>query len=300
MSFGPLVGAGWLREHLHDPDVRVIDFRWYLAGRAHSGVPANSRRSLRVRGVKRALPVRNGRDEHARGHIPGAVFVDLEAVTGQQDSNARGRHPLPPAAQFESEMRKAGVNEDTEVVVYDDAGGSVAARLWFLLGWFGHDAQAVLDGGMQAWGGPLETAVTTPAAGSFQSREPDRTRILGFDDVRRLDGVPLLDARAGERYRGEKEPVDPKAGHIPGALSAPWMDNLGPDGRFKSPGDLREQFAALGAGDGAVVYCGSGVNATHHLLAMEVAGVRNGRLYAGSWSDWSHREAPVATGKDPD
>jgi thiosulfate/3-mercaptopyruvate sulfurtransferase len=274
VSFGPLVSADWLREHLRDPDVSVIDFRWYLLGR-------------------------NGSDEYARGHIPGAVFVDLEAVTGKQDSNARGRHPLPSAAQFESEMRKAGVGERTKLVVYDDAGGSIAARLWFMLGWFGHDAQAVLDGGMQAWGGPLETSVATPAAGSFQSREPDRSRVLDFDGVCRLDGVPVLDARAGERYRGEKEPVDPKAGHIPGAVSAPWMDNLGPDGNFKSPAELREQFAALGADGGAVVYCGSGVNATHHLLAMEVAGLRSGRLYAGSWSDWSNRDAPVATGKDP-
>jgi thiosulfate/3-mercaptopyruvate sulfurtransferase len=274
MRFGPLVTADWLREHLRDPDISVIDFRWYLLDR-------------------------NGRDEYARGHIPDAVFVDLEAVTGKQDSNARGRHPLPTAAQFEAEMRQAGIDENTKVVVYDDAGGSVAARLWFLLGWFGHGAQAVLDGGLQSWGGPLDRSITTPSAGSFQSREPDRARILDFEEVCGLEGVPVLDARAGERFRGEKEPVDPKAGHIPGALSAPWMDNLGPDGRFKSPEELRERFAALGADDGAVVYCGSGVNATHHLLAMDVAGLRNGRLYAGSWSDWSNREAPVATGKEP-
>jgi len=274
MRFGPLVTADWLREHLRDPDISVIDFRWYLLDR-------------------------KGRDEYARGHIPGAVFVDLEAVTGKQDANARGRHPLPTAAQFESEMRQAGIDENTKVVVYDDAGGSVAARLWFLLGWFGHGAQAVLDGGLQSWGGPLDRSITTPSAGSFQSREADRARILDFEEVYGLEGVPVLDARAGERYRGEKEPVDPKAGHIPGALSAPWMDNLGPDGRFKSPEELRERFAALGADDGAVVYCGSGVNATHHLLAMDVAGLRNGRLYAGSWSDWSNREAPVATGKEP-
>jgi thiosulfate/3-mercaptopyruvate sulfurtransferase len=274
MRFGPLVTADWLREHLRDPDISVIDFRWYLLDR-------------------------KGRDEYARGHIPGAVFVDLEAVTGKQDANARGRHPLPTAAQFESEMRQAGIDENTKVVVYDDAGGSVAARLWFLLGWFGHGAQAVLDGGLQSWGGPLDRSITTPSAGSFQSREPDRARILDFEEVCGLEGVPVLDARAGERFRGEKEPVDPKAGHIPGALSAPWMDNLGSDGRFKSPEELRERFAALGADDGAVVYCGSGVNATHHLLAMDVAGLRNGRLYAGSWSDWSNREAPVATGKEP-
>jgi thiosulfate/3-mercaptopyruvate sulfurtransferase len=196
-------------------------------------------------------------------------------------------------------MRKAGIDDNDRVVVYDDAGASVAARLWFLLGWFGHGAQAVLDGGLQAWGKPLETSIAFPAAGSFEARAPDRARILDFDEVCRLEGVPVLDARAGERYRGEHEPVDPKAGHIPGAVSAPWMDNLGPDGRFKSPEELRERFAALGADDRAVVYCGSGVNATHHLLAMDVAGLRGGRLYAGSWSDWSNRDAPVATGKEP-
>jgi thiosulfate/3-mercaptopyruvate sulfurtransferase len=273
LSFGPLVSPEWLSHHVEDPDVRVIDFRWYLLGR-------------------------NGRDEYARGHIPGAVFVDLEAVTGPKDANARGRHPLPTADEFEAEMQEAGVDETTKVVVYDDAGGSVAARLWFLLGWFGHEAQAVLDGGMQAWGQPLETDVAPPARGSFRSKEPDRTRVLDFDEVCVLEGVPLLDARAGERYRGEQEPVDPKAGHIPGAISSPWMENLGPDGRFKSPAELRARYSALGAARGAVVYCGSGVNATHDLLAMEVAGLRNGRLYAGSWSDWSNREAPVATGKD--
>jgi thiosulfate/3-mercaptopyruvate sulfurtransferase len=271
VSFGPLVSAGWLRQHIQDPDVRVIDFRWYLQGR-------------------------NGRDEYARGHIPGSVFVDLEAVTGHDGA---GRHPLPEASQLEAEMRRAGVDATTKVVVYDDVGGSVAARLWFLLGWFGHGAQAVLDGGLQEWGQPLDAVTPSVAAGSFHARQPDPSRIVDFDAVRQVRDVPILDARAGERYRGEKEPVDPKAGHIPGAVSAPWMENLGPDGRFRTPEELRDHFATLGARDGAVVYCGSGVNATHDLLAMEVAGLGNVRLYAGSWSDWSHRDAPVATGKDP-
>ena len=287
MTFGPLVSAAWLRAHiagraqgaLIEPDVRVIDFRWYLAGRAQG-----------------ALPVRNGREEYLRAHIPGAVFVDLEAVTGLDGA---GRHPLPPASQFEAEMQRAGVDATTRVVAYDDSGGSVAARLWFLLGRFGHDAQAVLDGGLQAWGQPLDDLIPTVEAGNFRARQPDRARVLDFDAVLKVRSVPILDARAGERYRGEKEPIDPKAGHIPGAISAPWMENLGPDGRFKSPAKLRERFAALGAEEGAVVYCGSGVNATHDLLAMEVAGLHKGRLYAGSWSDWSHRDAPVATGKDP-
>ncbi|HKB34751.1 MAG TPA: sulfurtransferase [Candidatus Dormibacteraeota bacterium] len=280
MSFGPLVSAGWLREHIGDRDVTVIDFRWYLiAGRAQG-----------------ALPDSNGRDAYLGGHIPGAVFVDLDAVTGTRGG---GRHPLPAAWQVQDEMQKAGVDDATKVVVYDDAGGSVAARLWFLLGWFGHSARAVLDGGLQAWGEPLESRVPSVVRGTFRSRPPDRTRILDFEAVQQLVDVPLIDARVGERYRGEKEPVDPKAGHIPGALSAPWTENLGVDGRFKSAGELRDRYTDLGTEGGAVVYCGSGVNACHDLLAMELAGVPNGRLYAGSWSDWSNRDAPVATGKEP-
>ena len=268
---GPLAGAGWLREHSNDRDLRVIDFRWYLQGR-------------------------NGHDEYLRGHIPGAVFVDLEAVTGKEGG---GRHPLPTAAQFEAEMRRAGVGDRTTVVVYDDSGGSIAARLWFLLEWFGHRSQRVLDGGLQAWDGPLSTDVPRVPAGDFHAGEPERSRVLDVAAVRELKGVPLLDARAPERYRGEKEPIDPKAGHIPGALSAPWTDNLGPDGRFKAPEDLRRRFADLGAVGGAVAYCGSGVNACHELLAMRVAGLPDARLYAGSWSDWSSRDLPVATGADP-
>jgi thiosulfate/3-mercaptopyruvate sulfurtransferase len=271
--FGPLVSPEWLRDHLDDPTLSVVDFRWYLLGG-------------------------NGRDAYQRGHIPDAVFVDLAAVTGRERG---GRHPLPTGAQFGEEMQKAGISAATRVVAYDDAGGSIASRLWFLLSWFGHDAQAVLDGGIGAWGEVLTAEIPNVRRGTFRSSEPDRSKILDFDDVRKLAGVPLLDARAGERYRGEKEPVDPKAGHIPGALSAPWSENVGPDGRFKSPAQLRKRFAALGADspNGAVVYCGSGVNATHDLLAMELAGLTNGRLYAGSWSDWSTHDAPIATGPNP-
>jgi len=272
MTFGPIVSSEWLHEHLDEANLRIVDFRWYLLGA-------------------------KGRDAYAGGHIPGAVFVDLEAVTGKEGG---GRHPLPTGAQFEEEMQKAGISAATRVVAYDDAGGSIASRLWFLLRWFGHEAQAVLDGGVATWGKLLTTEVPPVARGSFKAAEPERSRILDFDDVKKLAGVPLLDARAGERYRGEKEPIDPKAGHIPGALSAPWSENLGPDGRFKSPEALRARFAELGVDDqkGAVAYCGSGVNATHDLLAMEIAGLKNGRLYAGSWSDWSNRDAPIATGKE--
>lgn len=271
MSFGPLVDAGWLHGHLDDAGIRVVDFRWYLLDR-------------------------KGRDEYGRGHIPGAVFVDLEAVTGHKGD---GRHPLPDAAQFEAEMRRAGISAKTSVVIYDDAGGSVAARLWFLLEWFGHPAQAVLDGGLAAWSGPLATESTAVAPGDFRAAAPDPSRIVDAAAVAALEGVALLDARAGERYRGDKEPVDPKAGHIPGALSAPWTGDLGPDGHFKSPEELRRRFGDLGATGGAIAYCGSGVNACHDLLAMRVAGLPNARLYAGSWSDWSSRDLPIATGKEP-
>ncbi|HEY1455528.1 MAG TPA: sulfurtransferase [Candidatus Dormibacteraeota bacterium] len=270
MSLGPLVDGQWLAAHIGDRDLRVVDFRWYLAQRI-------------------------GFDEYRRGHIPGAVFVDLEAVTGEEGG---GRHPLPTGRQFEREMQRAGISSGTRVVVYDDAGGSVAARLWFLLEWFGHQAQAVLDGGLHAWPGSLEVEPPEVAAGDFTASEPDGRRVLDFAGVKSLEGLPLIDARASERYRGEKEPVDPKAGHIPGARSAPWTGNLGPGGRFRGAAELRERYAALGAEQGAVVYCGSGVNACHDLLAMRIAGLDNVRLYAGSWSDWSNRDAPVATGDD--
>src|SRR5690242_13748694 len=160
MAFGPLVEADWLRDHIEDPDLRAVDFRWYLQQR-------------------------DGRDEYRRGHIPGAVFVDLEAVTGREGG---GRHPLPGADQFERAMRAAGISAGTRVVVYDDAGGSVAARLWFLLGYFGHRFQAVLDGGLQAWGGPLETRVPDVAPGDFVAGEPDRSLAIDFEAVRAIRG----------------------------------------------------------------------------------------------------------------
>jgi thiosulfate/3-mercaptopyruvate sulfurtransferase len=272
-GFGPVVSPEWLHEHIGERDLRVVDFRWYLDGR-------------------------QGRPAYLAGHIPGAVFVDLEAVTG---NTRAGRHPLPAGPQFEDEMRWAGIGPDTRVVAYDDLGGSIAARLWFLLGWFGHRAQAVLDGGIQAWGEPLSTEVRPVPRGTFKAWHPDFSRIVDFAAVEGLEGVPIIDARAGERYRGEKEPIDPKAGHIPGAVNVPWTENMGPDRRFRTPAELRARYAALGVDEqhGAVVYCGSGVNACHHLLAMELAGLSNGRLYAGSWSDWSHHDAPVATGPNP-
>ncbi|HZQ50064.1 MAG TPA: sulfurtransferase [Candidatus Dormibacteraeota bacterium] len=273
MSFRPVVSAGWLAEHLEDHDLRIVDFRWTLQGGS-------------------------GHDKYLAGHIPGAVFVALEDVTGK----GPGRHPLPAREQFQEAMRQAGVDDGTRVVVYDDVGASVSARLWFLLRWFGHHDQAVLDGGFKAWTGPVQTDVVAPARGTFTAREPDRSRVVDREVVRGLSGVPVLDSRLGERYRGETEPVDPKAGHIPGALNAPYPGNLDESGRFLPAEKLRERFDELGVrkGQGAVVYCGSGVNATHNLLAMELAGIDDVRLYEGSWSDWSSTDEPIATGPNPD
>lgn len=273
MSFGPVVSVDWLAEHLRDEDLRLLDFRWSLAGGS-------------------------GADKYAAGHIPGAVFVDMDDVTGQ----GPGRHPLPSREQFEAAMRRAGVNDASRVIVYDEIGASVASRLWFLLRWFGHGDQAVLDGGIKSWGGELETETRSPQAGDFHARDGDASQILDFEAVRKLPpDVPLLDSRLGERYRGEVEPVDAKAGHIPGAKSAPYPENLDSNGRFLPADQLKKRFQKLGVRKkkGAVVYCGSGVNATHNLLAMALAGFDDVRLYNGSWSDWSRRDAPIATGPNP-
>jgi len=273
---GPLVSGEWLAVHRDDPDLRIIDFRWYLDGRS-------------------------GRAAHEAGHVPGAVFVDLDGEVTGHVPNA-GRHPLPEREAFERAMREAGVNARSAVVVYDDAGGGTAARLWWLLRYFGHEAAAVLDGGLAAWPGPLATGAETAPPGDFRSGPPRAELKVDHDDVRRLGpGAVLLDARAPERYRGEVEPVDPKAGHIPGARSAFFGGNLDEARRFLAPAALRRRYEELGAGEGSdvVVYCGSGVNACHDLLALELAGITGARLYPGSWSDWCGRpDAPVATGGD--
>lgn len=273
---GPLISPEALAGRAGEPDLRILDFRLYLDGRST-------------------------RDAYLAGHLPGAVFVDIASVTG---TSGAGRHPLPDADRFTAAMRAAGVSDGTDVVVYDDAGGSVAARLWWMLRHFGHRSVAVLDGGLQAWPGPLETGPVSVSPGDFVAGEPLDGGVAGLEEVReRRPGTVLLDARAGERYRGESEPVDPRAGHIPGALSAEWAGNLGADGRLLVPGELRARFEALGATAGAQVVssCGSGVTACHNLLALEVAGLPGGRLYAGSWSEWSrHPELPAATGPNPD
>jgi thiosulfate/3-mercaptopyruvate sulfurtransferase len=278
----PLVSTEWLAAHLGAPDLRVADVRWYID------------------------PARRGRDAYAAGHVPGAVFLDMDddlSAPGGGRGRPAGRHPWPGPDQVARVMGKAGIGPSTRVVAYDDQAGAMAARLWYVLRAYGHDAVAVLDGGLAKWtaeGRPLETAPAAPAPATFLPR-PREGWVLDKAAMARERGRALvLDARAGERYRGESEPLDPRAGHIPGARHAPYRDNLTPGAApvFLSPAALRERYAALGAAaEPPIVYCGSGVTACHDLLALELAGLR-GRLYAGSWSEWSADPAlPVATGE---
>ncbi|MCX2969515.1 MULTISPECIES: sulfurtransferase [Streptomyces] len=238
-----------------------------------------------------------GRPAYAAGHLPGAVYVDLDAELAGPPG-AGGRHPLPDPARFGAAMRRAGVRADRPVVVYDGGQGWAAARAWWLLRHTGHSSVRVLDGGLAAWDGPLTAEVPAPAPGDFVP-EPGATRVLDADGAAALAGRGvLLDARTAERYRGEVEPIDPVAGHIPGAVSAPTGENLTADGTFRSPRELAERFAALGVGPGTEVgvYCGSGVSAAQQVLALALAGV-DAALYVGSWSQWcADPSRPVATG----
>ena len=248
------------------------------------------------------------RPAYLAGHIPGAVFVDLDAELAGPPG-PRGRHPLPDMAAFGASMRAAGVSTDRTVVTYDGGQGWAAARAWWLLRRAGHPSVRVLDGGLAAWQGPLESgAPAAPKTGDFRpvpgaaEPGPGPVGLLDADGAaeRAKDGV-LLDARAAERYRGEVEPVDPVAGHIPGAVSAPTTENVGDDGRLRPAAELAARFAALGVTPGVPtgVYCGSGVSGAHEVLALAVAGIP-ADLYVGSWSEWSaDGTRPVETGPGP-
>ncbi|WP_323792220.1 sulfurtransferase [Nocardioides sp.] len=244
-----------------------------------------------------------GLQEYAAGHVPTAAYVDLDtdlaAPPGGVDG---GRHPLPDPAVLEAALRRSGVNADRPVVVYDDWQGLAAGRCWWLLRHHGHRDVRLLDGGWAAWvadGGAVETGSSQERAAGDFSVSPGRAADV-VDSGGLLDVEVLVDARAGVRYRGEEEPVDAVAGHVPGARNVPTSANLGDDGRFRPVAELRELYAAVGAVPGAdvAVYCGSGVTAVHDLIALELVGVR-ARLYPGSWSEWSaDASRPVATGSE--
>jgi thiosulfate/3-mercaptopyruvate sulfurtransferase len=231
--------------------------------------------------------------------------VDLDTDLAAEPGPA-GRHPLPPTGTFQAAMRRAGVSDGSAVVVYDEADATAAARAWWLLRYFGHRDGQVLDGGFRAWvaaGGQVATGECTPPGGGDFTARPGHMPVLDAQAAASLARRgALLDARARERYRGEREPIDPVAGHIPGALSAPTTANTGPDGRFLPAAGLRARFATLGAAAGAGLvgtYCGSGVTAAHEVLALELAGIP-ASLYVGSWSNWVVDPArPVATGPEP-
>lgn len=264
-----------------------------------SGVPVS------ILDVRWRLDRPDGRPDFEAGHIPGAVFVDLETELAGHGDATDGRHPLPDRASLEASARSWGLDDGDTVVVYDELGGMSAARAWWLLRHHGVSDVRILDGALAAWrdaGLPLEIGPSVPRPGQIT---------LGagaVDDVLDIDGAAaapasgiLFDARAAERYAGEVEPVDPRAGHIPGAVSAPTSANLTRDGRFRSADELRERFSALGVSPGTPVgvYCGSGVTAAHTVAALAVAGI-DARLFPGSWSAWSnHADRPVAAGPMP-
>jgi thiosulfate/3-mercaptopyruvate sulfurtransferase len=260
---------------------------------------------VRVLDVRWRLDRPDGRPDFEAGHLPGAVFVDLGAELAGHGEPTDGRHPLPSRTDLEEAARSWGLDDGDIVVVYDDLGGMSAARAWWLLRQHGVADVRILDGALGAWraaGLPLAIGWAEPPRGSITLAEPNGAGVLGIDDAASLPGVGvLLDARAPERYAGEVEPIDPRAGHIPGAVSAPTSENLGADGRFLPAEDLRERFAALGVSPGTTVgvYCGSGVTAAHTVAALAAAGI-DARLFPGSWSAWSnHPDRPASTGMLP-
>lgn len=278
-----LISAPDLAAHIDDPAWVVVDCRHDLMNLAA------------------------GRDAYTSGHLPGAVFADIETVLSGARTGAdgvfRGRHPLPDKQALAEALRGFGIDDTTQVVAYDAHGGMFAARLWWLLRWLGHEAVAVLDGGMAAWEAasqPLTTEVRTRPRGALSVRAPFVPTVTVREVLDNLESGKriVIDARAADRYRGENETIDPVGGHIPGAKNRFFKDNLGPDGRFKDAAQLREEFGALiDDPAAAIMQCGSGVTACHNLLALEVAGLPGAALYPGSWSEWVGDPArPVAKG----
>lgn len=264
-------------------------------------VALRAARAVRLLDVRWRLDRPDGRPEYLAGHIPGAVYVDLSAELAGHGTPQDGRHPLPAVADLQAAARRWGIRTGDTVVVYDDLKNLASARAWWLLRFAGIEDVRVLDGSLRGWttaGHPLDTGDVVADPGDVELTY-GHLPVLDIDDAADVPraGV-LLDARARERFTGEHEPVDPRAGHIPGAVSAPTTDNVDEHGRFRPSAALRDRFTALGVTDAAPVgaYCGSGVTASHEALALTIAGFTPA-LYPGSWSQWSnHPERPVATG----
>lgn len=262
--------------------------------------PSAGEGALHLLDVRWALDGSKSHRTYLAGHLPGAVYVDLDTELADPARADAGRHPLPAPEDFAASLRRAGVTAGSRVVAYDDTTGAPAGRLVWMLRALGHDA-AVLDGGLAAWDGELATDEVRPTEGDVPARAWPATQIATADEVASGSSL-VIDARAPERYRGEVEPVDPRAGHIPGAVNLPFTGNLGEDGTFLTPEELRGRFEAAGVGgeQEAIVYCGSGVTAAHDVLALQRAGFDRVRLFPGSWSQWSADPArPVATGAKP-
>ncbi len=280
-----LVTAEWLEAHLYDTELRVADVRWSL------------------------LEQEKGRNAYAQAHVPGAVFLDLDAELASPRGDGPGRHPLPSATAFAASMARAGISTGTHVVAYDFGDGSTAARLWWLLRYFGHERVSLLDGGIARWtaeGRSLESPARAHPPGDFTPR-PHPGMLVDAATVERWRSDPrtlILDARAAERYEGKVEPIDPVAGHIPDAKSHPYPTNVRSpeDPRFLEPERLRAHFVRLGAdrAERVICYCGSGVNACQNVFALQVAGFMTGLLYEGSWSDWCNVPTrAMRTGSEP-
>ncbi|MFO1406264.1 MAG: sulfurtransferase [Steroidobacteraceae bacterium] len=281
---GTLIQAGELAARLGDPSLRIVDCRQDLVRPEY------------------------GRTAWAAGHVPGAVHADLNRDLSGPVTATSGRHPLPAPGDFAATLRRLGIGRDSRVVAYDDGNGMYAARLWWMLRWLGHDDAVVLDGGWARWtalGLPVDTGTPAPAPGDFVA-QPRPAMAVDAATVLAAIGDPatvMLDARAPERYRGDVEPIDAVAGHVPGALNRPFATGLAADGRFRPAPELRALLLDDLGGvppASAIAMCGSGVTACHVLLAMEIAGLGGGRLYPGSWSEWSRDPArPVARGPQP-
>ena len=282
LSKTPLVSAAWLMANLENSNLRVMDAR-FLLGKPDAGL-----------------------DMYRAAHIPSAVFVDLERdlSAAVRPDRVGGRHPLPAPEVLAARLGALGIGDDHLVIAYDDPAsgqGFYAAHLWWLLRYLGHDAVRVLDGGIAAWisaGGSLEAGTVAPTSAVLTPKARLEMLVSADDVQQRSSSTALIDSRAPERYRGELEPLDPKAGHIPGAVNINWAGGV-QGGQWLEGTAQRERFASIADADEIIVYCGSGVSAAGNLLALELAGVRDAKLYAGSWSDWvSDPQRPVATGPE--